>query len=60
MSPSGKFWMAIPAERTMAPASVTVAFPDIHPANTTPTAIPSGMLCRVTASASNVVRWSFV
>ena len=41
-----------------APVTVIVSFPAIQPASTTPTAIPSGMLWRVTASTSMVVRFS--
>ena len=57
MAPSGTFWMAIPSERANAPAMVSPAFPaPSAPAMATPTAIPSGRLCMVTASASMVVR----
>ena len=42
-----------------APVTVIVSFPAIQPASTTPTAIPSGMLCRVTASTSMVVRFMY-
>ena len=56
MAPSGKFWMAMPRARARAPALVMPAFPERKPAYTTPTAMPSGMLCRVTARISLVVR----
>ena len=55
MAPSGKFWMAIPMASANAPAAVMLPSPVSIPANTTPTAIPSGMLWRVTASTSMVV-----
>ena len=60
IAPSGKFCIAIPIERASAPAYVIPAFPDINPANIAPTAIPSGILCIVTASISIVVLFSFV
>ena len=49
MAPSGMFCIAIPMESASAPASVRSAFPLITPPKTTPTAIPSGMLCSATA-----------
>ena len=49
MAPSGKFWMAMPRDIASAPPSETSAAPVSQPARTTPTAMPSGMLCRVTA-----------
>ena len=56
MAPSGKFWMAMPMDRAKAPVRVISPCPVSMPANTTPTAIPSGMLWRVTASTSMVSR----
>ena len=50
IAPSGMFCMAIPIDSASAPESVRLASPFMTPANTTPTAIPSGMLCRATAS----------
>ena len=55
-APSGKFCMAMPRERARAPAAVTAPSPESHPASTTPTAMPSGMLWTVTASTSRAVR----
>ena len=55
MAPSGKFWIAIPMVRAKAPAAVMGALPVRRPANTTPTAMPSGRLCSVTANTSMVV-----
>ena len=49
MAPSGMFWIAIPMESASAPENVRVVLPFITPAKTTPTAIPSGMLCSATA-----------
>ena len=57
IAPSGKFWMAIPIARTRAAAWLTPASPASQPAYTTPTAIPSGILWRVTARISLVVRF---
>ncbi len=56
MAPSGKFWMAMPKERVSAPAAVMVWVPAVQPASTIPTAMPSGILWRVTASISMVFR----
>ena len=58
-APSGKFWIAIPSESANAPARLIPEFPASSPANTTPTAIPSGILCKVTARQSIVVSLSF-
>ena len=55
MAPSGKFCMAIPRDSAMAEARVMLPSWLSMPANTTPTAIPSGMLWRVTARTSMVV-----
>ena len=44
IAPSGKFCIAIPSARARAPAEVMPLVPVIHPAYTTPTAIPSGIL----------------
>ena len=48
--------MAIPSDRAKAPAIVIPTLSDIAPASTTPTAIPSGILCSVTARKSMVER----
>ena len=50
IAPSGKFWIAIPSESANAPAAESDAPPMRSPAYITPTAMPSGMLCSVTAS----------
>ena len=50
IAPSGMFCIAIPMDSASAPESVSVVFPFITPAKTTPTAMPSGMLCNATAS----------
>ena len=55
IAPSGKFWIAIPIDNAIAAATVIFAFPARYPAYTTPTAIPSGILCSVTASTIMVV-----
>lgn len=55
MAPSGKFWIAIPRDRAKAPATESVVLPAAAPAKTTPTAIPSGILCKVTAKTSIAV-----
>ncbi len=47
--------MAIPTASVKAPARVIPVFPSIAPAKVTPTDIPSGMLCSVTARTSIVV-----
>ena len=54
MAPSGMFCMAIPNERAHAPA--VLKSDATAPAMATPTAIPSGKLCIVTANANIVVR----
>lgn len=56
MAPSGTFCMAIPMLTAMALANDNPAAPFSTPANTTPTAIPSGRLWMVTARASIAVR----
>ena len=56
IAPSGKFWMAMPSDNASAPAAVMGTLPERYPAYTTPTAIPSGILCSVTASSIIVVR----
>ena len=58
IAPSGKFWIAMPKDSASAPPAVICADPFKRPAYTTPTAIPSGMLCSVTASTIIVVRAS--
>ena len=55
-APSGKFWMPIPAARARAEAIMAGSSPRAARAQATPTAMPSGMLCRVTASTSMAVR----
>ena len=60
MAPSGKFWMAMPRDSARAPAAVIWALPERYPAYTTPTAMPSGILWRVTASTIMVVRCSWL
>ena len=59
IAPSGKFCMAIPTASTIAPAIVILAFPIKAPANTTPVAIPSGILWIVTANTNFVVFLKF-
>ena len=55
MAPSGTFWTAIPIAVAIAAAGA-IAIPSlIAPATSTPTAIPSGILCIVTAKASMAV-----
>ena len=49
----------MPIASANAPESVMATFPESQPANTMPTAMPSGKLCKVTASVSIVVRLSF-
>ena len=56
IAPSGKFWMAMPSDSARALAAVIWALPERKPAYITPTAIPSGMLCSVTASTIIAVR----
>ena len=55
MAPSGMFCMAMPNDTEMAAAKDMCEEPFSAPANTTPTAIPSGRLCMVTARASMAV-----
>ena len=52
IAPSGKFWIAMPSDSASAAPSERSAPPVSQPASTTPTAMPSGMLCSVTASTS--------
>ena len=52
MAPSGKFCIAMPIAKVRAAAGVTTSLPLSIAANTTPTAIPSGILCKVTASTN--------
>ena len=59
IAPSGKFCIAIPIERASAPADEIPELADASHARTTPTAIPSGILWRVTARQSMVVFFSF-
>ena len=60
MAPSGKFWTAMPRESASTPIAVISVSPARYPAQTTPTAIPSGMLWSVTASTIMVVRCSWL
>ena len=53
------FCMAIPKESANAPAAVRLVSPFSTPAKTTPTAIPSGILCRATARIIFIERGSF-
>lgn len=55
IAPSGKFWIAIPMDNASAPSILMEPLFLNHPAHTTPTAIPSGILCKVTARTSFVV-----
>lgn len=55
MAPSGMFRMAMPNDTEMAAANDMCGAPFSAPANTTPTAMPSGRLCMVTARASIAV-----
>ena len=50
IAPSGMFCIAIPMDKASAPATVRSVLPLSTPPKTTPTAIPSGMLCSATAS----------
>ena len=59
-APSGKFWMAMPMASAIAPAAEIAVSPESIPANTTPTAMPSGILCSVTANTSMAERPSVV
>ena len=59
IAPSGIFCIAIPKARAAADVSVMPASPASAPATTAPTAMPSGMLCSVTASISFCLRPSF-
>lgn len=60
IAPSGKFWIAMPRDNAKALAAVICAFPERKPAYITPTAMPSGMLCSVTANTIIVVRLSLL
>ena len=60
IAPSGKFWIAIPIESAIIPLNVIWVFPMRYPAQTTPTAIPSGILCNVTARTIIVVFWNLL
>ena len=60
-APSGKFCSPMPKHSAIAPASVTLDEPPpAASAQARPTAMPSGMLCSVTASTSSVVRLKLV
>ena len=54
-APSGKFWSPTPRARAAAPAR---ASPSEARAKARPTAIPSGMLCRVMAVIKRAPPWS--
>ena len=56
IAPSGMFCIAIPSDMARAAAAVIPAPLCMAPASTTPTAMPSGRLCMVTASESIAVR----
>ena len=55
IAPSGKFCIAIPIARAIAAVAVIPESFIIAPANATPTDIPSGILCNVTAKSIIVV-----
>ena len=55
IAPSGKFCIAMPSASVNAPAIVICVSPKSAPAKVTPTAIPSGILCNVTANTIIVV-----
>ena len=57
-APSGKFCKPMPRAKEMAAAYVTDAPVCKDMANASPTAMPSGILCNVTANTSKVVRFS--
>ena len=57
MAPSGKFCIAIPIANAHAADVAMLLFASIEEPKITPTAIPSGILCSVTASESIVVRF---
>jgi len=52
--------MAIPNDNARALAAVICTFPATNPAYMTPTAIPSGILCNVTANTIIVVLLSLL
>ena len=52
--------MAMPRDSASALAAVICVFPARNPAYITPTAMPSGILCSVTASTIIVVRPSLL
>ena len=56
----GVFGIEVGGKLRVALAAVICAFPARKPAYTTPTAMPSGMLCRVTASTIMVLRPSLL
>ena len=56
LAPSGKFCSPIPSARMPAPTRVEPGTPMAAPPKATPTAMPSGMLCRVTALTSRMLR----
>ena len=60
IAPSGKFCIAMPTDSANALAAVIPLAPLSNAAYTMPTAMPSGMLCMVTASTVIVTRDSLV
>ena len=59
-APSGRFCRPMPKARDMAPARPASGSPAATAPKATPTARPSGMLCRVTAATSRVVRFQWL
>ena len=59
-NPSGKFWMPMPIASAIAPANVAAGNPAATAPNATPTASPSGKLCRVMAVTSSTLRCQVV
>jgi len=58
--PSGQFWIPMPMASASAPVTVEPSRPAAAAPKATPTARPSGMLCKVIASTSSVVRRQLV
>ena len=58
--PSGKFWSPIPTASATAPPMLASGSPAATPPNNTPTANPSGMLCRVMAKTNSMVLFNLV
>ena len=59
-APSGKFCRPMPMARAAAPARLADLIPAFTAPNPTPTARPSGMLCKVIASTRRMLRDQFV